>query len=116
MRRREPEERLRSRTGNHPELAKIIEAAQQIDPRDARGFAAFRAVAMAVAEARMVDRPKRIDTAPRLSGRALLLYCPEQAGWHSGTWCAGRWVSTADVELELEPTHWTDVPGSPEET
>jgi hypothetical protein len=55
-----------------------------------------------------------IATAPREPERTLLLYCPEQAGWQTGEWCEGRWVSTADVEIVLEPTHWTDVPPDPQ--
>ena len=114
MRRRELQRR-QSRTGNHPELARIIEAAQQIDARDDRGMTAFRAIAIAVAEALIADRPKRIETAPRLSRRVVLLYCPEQAGWHTGTWEDGGWVSSADTETVLEPTHWTNVPEPPKE-
>jgi hypothetical protein len=47
----------------------------------------------------------------RLRERTLLLYCPEQGGWQKGEWC--RWVSTADIETVLEPTHWTEVPPEP---
>ena len=100
-----------------PELAKIVEAAQQIDPAGPGGTAAFRSVAMAVAEASMSRRPKPIDTAPRLSGRVLLLYCPEQGGWQTGEWVKHQrcWVSTAEAMERLEPTHWTEVPAAPED-
>jgi hypothetical protein len=60
--------------------------------------------------------PEPIATAPRAGERTLLLYCPEQAGWQTGEWCEGQWVSTADIEIVLEPTHWTDVPEPPKET
>jgi hypothetical protein len=55
-------------------------------------------------------RAHPITTAPRETERTILLYCPEQGGWQTGEWCEGRWVSTADIEIVLEPTHWTDVP------
>jgi hypothetical protein len=51
--------------------------------------------------------------APRELERTLLLYCPEQAGWQTGEWLEGRWVSAADIETVLEPTHWADVPAEP---
>jgi hypothetical protein len=54
-----------------------------------------------------------ISTAPKAQERTLLLYCPEQGGWQTVKWFEGRWVSTADVEVVLEPTHWTDVPEEP---
>ena len=54
--------------------------------------------------------PEPITTASRERERTLLLYCPEQAGWQTGEWFEGRWVSSADAETVLEPTHWTDVP------
>jgi hypothetical protein len=54
-----------------------------------------------------------VATAPQELERTLLLYCPEQGGWQTGEWCEGRWVSTADIEIVLEPTHWADVPERP---
>jgi hypothetical protein len=57
--------------------------------------------------------PEPIATAPRERERTLLLYCPEQAGSQTGEWGEGRWVSTADIEIVLEPTHWMDVPAFP---
>jgi hypothetical protein len=30
--------------------------------------------------------PQPIHTAPQDRGRTLLLYCPDQGGWHSGEW------------------------------
>jgi hypothetical protein len=68
MRRRELQRR-QSRTGNHPELARIIEAAQQIDARDARGMAAFRAIAMAVAETLLARRASPLIAQERAPNR-----------------------------------------------
>ena len=61
-----------------------------------------------------VPSPSPIGAAPREAGRILLLFCPEQGGWHTGEWWDGRWVSSANIEVVLEPTHWSDVPQPPE--
>jgi hypothetical protein len=55
-------------------------------------------------------------TAPRERERTVLLYCPEQGGWHTGEWFEGRWVSSADIETTLEPTHWMATPPESKET
>ncbi len=54
----------------------------------------------------------------------LLLYCPEQSGWHKGMWLRsgvydGRWVSqgwrlAADLRVELRPTAWLPLSASPQ--
>ena len=44
----------------------------------------------------------------------LLLFCPEQGGWHVGIYWEGRWVLHFDVGCELEPTHWLPCPPEPE--
>ena len=47
--------------------------------------------------------------------RTLLLFCPEQGGWQTGVFFEGRWLDFATLSVELEPTHFTDVPPDPEE-
>jgi hypothetical protein len=56
--------------------------------------------------------PQPIETAPRESGRKLLLYCPEQGGWQVGEWTGERWTLTWTWDF-LTPTHWTEAPGKP---
>ena len=67
-----------------------------------------------VPEPRWTVRP--IEAAPQEPERTLLLYCPDQAGWTTGVWFDGRWVSnTGEDELfELTPNYWTDVPPDPD--
>jgi hypothetical protein len=45
--------------------------------------------------------------------RPLLLFCPEQGGWQMGVFFDGRWLDFATLTMELEPTHWMDVPPIP---
>ena len=57
------------------------------------------------------QRPQPIATAPRATAEhadpvLLLLYAPEQGGWHTGFWSAGRWRTRLAPEVELQPTHW----------
>jgi hypothetical protein len=59
-------------------------------------------------------RPKPIDEAPRDGERTLLLYCPQQGGWHAGEWFRGRWAAAIDQTRTLEPTHWLAGPEPPE--
>ena len=54
-----------------------------------------------------------ISSAPKEGEDALLLYCPEQGGWHVGKWLAPRWVAAINAEHVLNPTHWMHVPASP---
>ena len=61
-----------------------------------------------------LPRPQLIATAPREPGRILLLYCPEQGGWHTGEWHEGVWTDALTRIKNLEPTHWIGVPPSPE--
>src|SRR4051794_8980285 len=61
--------------------------------------------------------PEPIATAPREHERSLLLFCPEQGGWHVGQWWGvdrARWVAVVDDAIELEPTHWLPAPAAPE--
>ena len=98
----------------YPALSKIIEIAHQIDTRDPQGALLARALIMAVAEARLDDRPRPIETAPREATRILLLYCPKQGGWQTGEWYPdkSRWVSNMNMDT-LHPTHWANVPVEP---
>jgi hypothetical protein len=60
--------------------------------------------------------PQPIATAARDHERSLLLYCPEQGGWHVGQWWGvdrARWVAVIDDAIELEPTHWMPAPAEP---
>lgn len=55
--------------------------------------------------------PQPIATAPRVTQDGegpvvLLLYSPEQGGWHTGFWSAGRWRTHFSAEVDLRPTHW----------
>ena len=102
-------------TTSRSELARIFEVAQQIDTSSPSGLDTFRSLALAVADAIIAGRPSPIQTAPHVPSRVLLLYCPTQAGWQAGRWFEGRWVSTADAELVLQPTYWTDIPPPPSE-
>jgi hypothetical protein len=44
--------------------------------------------------------PQPIETAPREEDRRLLLWCPEQGGWHTGEWCDGRWLDSLTLTEE----------------
>jgi len=63
----------------------------------------------------MFSAPQRIKTAPRQPDKSLLLFCPEQGGWHTGEWVAvtGDWRSVISWDHPLEPTHWMSVPSEP---
>jgi len=55
--------------------------------------------------------PQPIATAPRMTldddyPVVLLLYSPEQEGWYTGFWSAGRWRTRLCHEVEFRPTHW----------
>jgi hypothetical protein len=56
--------------------------------------------------------PEHIGTAPEEPNRTVLLWCPQQGGWHTGQWQSrqGCWVSTAAPEKRLQPTLWMDAP------
>ncbi len=53
----------------------------------------------------------------------VLVYCPDEGGWHVGEWIrAGYykdawfrqgWRLTADHDIELRPTHWLPYPEEP---
>jgi len=63
-----------------------------------------------------LNDPKLIDTAPKVENAPLLLYCPEQGGWHTGFCFGGVWFASIDNSISLEPSHWTYVPEDPPES
>jgi hypothetical protein len=65
------------------------------------------------AQAKRFPSPDPIGTAPREAERILLLFCPEQGGWHSGLWHHGEWTDALTGEKHVKPTHWMDVPPEP---
>ena len=58
--------------------------------------------------------PQPIAAAPRRPQHRVLLYCPEQGGWHTGEWRGGGWLDSKTLTQELEPSHWTEVPPEPD--
>jgi hypothetical protein len=54
-----------------------------------------------------------MSTAPQEDDRPLLLFCPEQGGWHTGVWFLGKWLAYIDTSVVLLPTHWLPVPSDP---
>ncbi len=54
--------------------------------------------------------PQPIGSAPRAPEDGppvvVLLYAPDQGGWHTGFWSAGRWRTHLSPDAELQPTHW----------
>jgi hypothetical protein len=49
------------------------------------------------------DEAPAIETAPREPDTSMMLFCPDQGGWHVGEWWnveePGRWVASIDVSL-----------------
>jgi hypothetical protein len=56
---------------------------------------------------------RQIDTAPREDGYPMLLFCPEQGGWHTGIWLNRRWVDYLTTQEQLYPSHWKTIPVDP---
>jgi hypothetical protein len=56
---------------------------------------------------------KPISTAPQVDDQPLLLFCPDQGGWHTGVWFRGKWLAYFDSSIVLEPSHWLPVPADP---
>jgi hypothetical protein len=55
--------------------------------------------------------PRPINTAPEHDEETVvLLYCPEQGGWHTGVYFEGKWRLHFEVRFVLEPTHWLPAP------
>ena len=64
----------------------------------------------------MMDGERPIETAPVDDPeRVLLLFCPEQGGWHTGIFWEGCWRLHFDVEAVLVPTHWKEAPAARED-
>jgi hypothetical protein len=59
--------------------------------------------------------PQEIGTAPKEPATTLLVYCPDAGGWHTAEWWGAKWLDSATLSHELEPTHWTTVPETPQE-
>src|SRR4051812_27484679 len=51
----------------------------------------------------------------RDAATTLLVYCPTSGGWHTAEWWGAKWLDSATLSHELKPTHWTTVPGSPDD-
>lgn len=64
--------------------------------------------------ARMTPQP--ISTAPEENDKPLLLFCPDQGGWHTGVWFRGKWLAYIDMSVVLQPSHWLPVPTDPPDT
>ena len=45
--------------------------------------------------------PFPIGGAPPIDDLVLLLFCPEQGGWHTGVRFEGRWLAHVSTEIEL---------------
>jgi hypothetical protein len=103
------------KNGRYLELAKIVDLAQLMNVSSPDGARIYRSILLAVAEARIGDRPRPIDTAPQVGTEVLLLYCPKQGGWQTGEWYSDkkRWVSNMNMET-LHPTHWAYAPEEPQ--
>ena len=61
-----------------------------------------------------LPKPQEIETAPKDASSTLLVYCPDAGGWHTAEWFGVKWLDSATLSHELNPTHWTTVPGSPD--
>jgi hypothetical protein len=43
----------------------------------------------------------------------LLLFCPDQGGWHTGVRFEGRWFANIATQIVLRSTHWLAAPPDP---
>jgi hypothetical protein len=55
--------------------------------------------------------PHPIDTAPKLTGAALLLWPRGGGHWRLGYWDGKAWCD--DAGYVIEPTHWAPLPEHP---
>jgi hypothetical protein len=62
---------------------------------------------------RALGWPFRIEGAPPADNLVLLLFCPEQGGWHTGVRFEGRWLAHISTEIVLRPTYWRPAPADP---
>jgi hypothetical protein len=58
--------------------------------------------------------PRPIPSAPTDEEQPLLLFCPEQGGWHTGVCFRGIWLAYIDSCTRLSPTHWLPFPQEPD--
>ena len=57
--------------------------------------------------------PFPIEGALPIDNLVLLLFCPEQGGWHTGVRFEERWFAHVSTEIELRPTPWLPAPPEP---
>ena len=57
--------------------------------------------------------PFPIEGAPPMDDLVLLLFGPEQGGWHTGVRFEGQWLAHISTEIVLRPTHWLPAPADP---
>ena len=64
--------------------------------------------------------PFPIETAPKgeldHGPVPILLWCPDEGGWHTGVWFRGKWLAYIDTSVVLEPSHWLPIPADPPDT
>jgi hypothetical protein len=95
-------------------LRRLCEIASEIARTQPSGDDIVRELfALAADIVRDEKKPQPIETAPKLPNSPLLLYCPNQGGWHIGEWIALRWTDPASWQF-LSPTHWIEMPDAPE--
>jgi len=95
-------------------LSRLCEIGSEIARTQSNGNEIVRELfALAADIVRDEKKPQPIESAPKLPNRPLLLYCPNQGGWHIGEWIALRWTDPASWQF-LSPTHWTEMPEAPE--
>ena len=99
-------------------LERVVHLANQLSKGPANARQLVRELFVAFTNVMREEhwKPQPIASAPKEPERALLLYCPEQGGWHTGEWRQGEWTDALTRAKHLKPTHWTDVPPRPEES
>ncbi len=66
----------------------------------------LRGLSKPIAEAPMPSHPHlQMEQTP------LLLYCPNQGGWHTGVWFDGGWWLHFNMEEKLEPVSFIELTG-----
>jgi hypothetical protein len=55
-----------------------------------------------------------IETAPQSDDSPILLFSPEQGGWHTGVKFKDIWLAYIDTSIRLRPTHWLPLPPEPD--
>ena len=58
--------------------------------------------------------PYPIETAPQPEldhePIPILVWCPDEGGWHTAIWFEGSWRLHGDIEHVHHPTHWLPAP------